>query len=365
MSDAGNGRDSRRGIGGRRIGLVLLAALLGAMGLGTALDRLAPYTSEVTLRAPVIGVAPNVSGDIVEVVVRDNARVRAGDLLFRIDPGRYAAAVAQAEANLVTAGQQVGASTAALGGADARLLQARAALDNAREQARRTMELVERGVYPVARRDDARANLSSAQAQVQAAEAASEEARRRLGPEDDDNPAIAAARAGLQRAILDLSATSVVAPVDGIVTNTVLAPGQFAAQGRTSATVIDVASSWLVANLPENALGNIRPGDRVEIVLDALPGRILHGEVESIAGGVDQGLAGALSGDLPRVEDRRRWLRGPQRIPVRIQIEEDTAALPVRVGSRASVVVYTEGAWPVRPLAWAWIRLVGLARFAL
>ena len=348
-----------------RLGLILAALLLATLALTAAFDRLTPYTSETTLRAPVIGVAPNVSGDIVEVMVNDNARVRAGDPLFRIDPGRYAAAVAQAEANLASAGQGVGASTAALGAADARLLEARAAFDNAREQARRTFELVEHGVYPVARRDEANARLASAGAAVQAAEAGAEEARRRLGPQSDDNPAIAAARAGLQRAVIDLVATRVVAPVDGILTNTVLAPGQFAAQGRTAATVIDVASSWLVANLPESSLGNVRPGDRAEIVLDALPGQVLHGEVESIAGGVDQSIAGALAGDLPRVEDRRRWLRAQQRIPVRIQIEEDTADLPVRVGSRAAVVIYTRNAGPMAPLAWVWIRVVSLARFVL
>lgn len=347
------------------VGAVLAAAALVVLAVNVLFNRLTPYTSETTLRAPVIGIAPNVSGDIVEVLVRDNQRVHAGDTLFRIDPRRYQAAVEQAEAALASAGQQVGASTAAIGAADARLLEARANLANAREQARRTIELVERGVYPAARRDDAAARLAAANAAVQAAEAQAEEARRRIGPAGDDNPAIAQARAALNRAVLDLSATTVVAPVDGIVTNLSLAPGQFAAQGRTAATVIDVASSWLVANLPENTLGNIRPGDRVEIVLDALPGRVLRGQVESIAGGVDQTIAGALAGDLPRIEERRRWLRAQQRIPVRIRIDEDTAEMPVRVGSRAAIVVYTEGSGLVAPLASLWIRAVALSRYAL
>jgi len=356
----GSGRRGRLGVG-VALGVLLLAAIL----LNVLFNRFTPYTSETTLRAPVIGIAPNVSGDIVEVLVRDNQPVRAGEVLFRIDPRRYEAAVAQAEAALLSAGQQVGASTAAIGAVDARLLEARAQRDNVREQTRRTLELVERGVYPAARRDDANAMLAAANAAVQAAEAQAEEARRRLGPAGDENPAIAQARAALSRAVIDLASTSVVAPVDGVVTNWELAPGQFAAQGRTAATVIDVASSWLVANLPENSLSHLRPGDRVEIVLDAVPGRILRGEVESIAGGVDQTLAAALSGDLPRVEERRRWLRAQQRIPVRIRIEEDTARLPVRVGSRAAVVVYTEGAGVMAPLAALWIRVVGLSRFAL
>lgn len=348
-----------------RAGLALAGAAALVLVVNVLFNRLTPYTSETTLRAPVIGVAPNVAGDVVEVPVRDNQRVRAGEVLFRIDARRYQAAVEQAEAALAAAGQQVGANTAALGAADARLLEARANFTNAREQARRTIELVERGVYPAARRDDAAALLAAASAAVQAAEAQAEEARQRIGPAGDDNPAIAQARAALGRAVLDLAATTVTAPVDGIVTNLSLAPGQFAAQGRTAVTVIDVASSWLVANLPENTLGNIRPGNRVEIVLDALPGRVLRGEVESIAGGVDQTIAGALAGDLPRVEERRRWLRAQQRIPVRIRIDEDTSGLPVRVGSRAAIIVYTDGSGVVAPLAWLWIRAVALSRFAL
>jgi multidrug resistance efflux pump len=353
---------SRRGL---LVGVLLGLGVVLVLVVNVLFNRLTPYTSETTLRAPVIGVAPNISGDIVEVLVRDNQAVQAGDAMFRIDPRRYEAAVAQAEAALLSAGQQVGASTAAIGAVDARLLEARANLDNVREQTRRTIELVERGVYPTARRDEANARLAAAEAGVQAAAAQAEEARRRLGPAGDANPAIAQARASLSRAMIDLAATNVVAPVDGIVTNFDLAPGQFASQGRTAATVIDLASSWLVANLPENNLGNVRPGDRVEIVLDALPGRILHGEVESIAGGVDQTIGASLAGDLPRVEERRRWLRAQQRIPVRIRIEEDTSALPVRVGSRAAVVIHTGRAGPVSALAALWIRLVGLSRFAL
>jgi multidrug resistance efflux pump len=360
--------DQGEGHRGRRrsllLGLGFAALTLMALLLNTAFDRLTPYTSEATLQAPVIGVVPSVSGDIIEVAVRDNRRVTAGELLFAIDPQRYAAAVAQAEANLADAGQRVGASTAAISGAEARLVDARVTFANVRDQTARTLELVRRGVYPQARADDANARLASARAAVQAAEAGVEEARRRLGPEGEDNPAIRAARAQLERARIDLAATRVTAPLDGVATNSVLTPGQFAAAGHRAVTIVDVASAWLVANLPENALGNLNPGDRVEIVLDALPGRILRGRLDSVAFGVDQTIAAALQGDLPRVPERRRWLRGPQRIPVRIHIEEDLTTLPIRAGARAGVIIYTEAAGPLAPLAAAWIRLVSLARFA-
>lgn len=351
---------------GLALGLGFAALALGAILLNTVFDRLTPYTSEATLQAPVIGVVPNVSGDIIEVAVRDNRHVAAGDLLFQIDRQRYAAAVAQAEANLVDAGQRVGASTAAIGATEARLVDARANFANARDQAARTLELVQRGVYPQARADDATARLASARAAVQAGEAGVEEARRRLGPAGEDNPAIRLARAQLERALIDLAATRVTAPLDGVVTNTVLTAGQYAAAGRSLVTIVDVASAWVVANLPENALGNLAPGNRVDIVLDALPGRILRGRVDSVASGVDQTIAAALQGELPRVAERRRWLRGPQRMPVRIHIEEDLTTLPIRAGARAGLIIYTEAAGPVASLAAeTWMRVVGLVRYSL
>src|ERR1700745_3804234 len=85
--------------------LSLFALFLVALVLHTLFDRLTPYTSEATLQAPIVGVAPNVSGTIISVSVRDNQPVKPGDRLFRIDPQRFEAAVKQAEANLDDATQ--------------------------------------------------------------------------------------------------------------------------------------------------------------------------------------------------------------------------------------------------------------------
>src|SRR5215467_1630771 len=103
------------------ISVVLLVLFLLGLVLHTLFDRLTPYTSEATLQAPVVGVAPDVSGIIISVAVRDNQSVHVGDLLFRIDPQRFDAAVKQAEANLSDAVQRVGASTAALEAAAAKV----------------------------------------------------------------------------------------------------------------------------------------------------------------------------------------------------------------------------------------------------
>ena len=324
------------------VGLVLFALFLLALVLHTLFDRLTPYTSEATLQAPVVGVAPNVSGTIVSVSVQDNQMVHAGDRLFRIDPLRYEAALQQAEANLSDAVQRVGASAAALSAAAAKVSDANANLTNERAQTARILLLASRDDASRAQADVARAKQVTAEAAVQSAEANLEEARRRLGPTNEDNPQIKLALAQYKRARLDLDDTDVKAPIDGRVTNTVLAPGQYASAGHTVATIVDTEAGWVVANLPENTLGNIRIGNPVLITFNVAPGQIVQGRVGSMASGVSQSAAAALEGPLPYVTQRRQWLREVQRIPVRIELRQQQEIPAFRVGSRANVVVVTE-----------------------
>src|SRR5215471_19312255 len=127
------------------VGLILFVLFLVGLVLHTLFDRVTPYTSEATLQAPVVGVAPNVSGTIISVTVQDNQKVKTGDRLFRIDPQRFEAAVRQAEANLANATQQVGASAAALAAAAAKVGDAKANLTNERAQTERILQLTARG----------------------------------------------------------------------------------------------------------------------------------------------------------------------------------------------------------------------------
>ena len=345
------------------VGTFLFLLFLVALLLHTVMDRLTPYTSEATLQAPVVGVAPNVSGAIILVSVQDNQPVRKGDLLFRIDQQRFQTALTQAEANLSSAVLAVGASTAGLSSAAGRVADAQAVLRNERAQFERSQTLAVRGHAPLAQLDAQRAKLASAEATLQSAEAGLEEARRRLGPTGADNPQIKGALAQYQRARIDLNDTDVKAPIDGLVTNTVLAPGQFASAGHTVATIVDPASAWIVANLPENTLGNIRIGDPVLITFNVQPGRLLRGRVGSMASGVRQSIASGMEAPLPYVVQRRQWLREVQRIPVRIELDRQADIPILRVGSRANVVVITSRAGPVAVIGRAWLSFVSLADF--
>ncbi len=348
----------------RLIGLVLVAVLAAFLALHVAMDQLTPYTSEATLEAPVIGIAPSVSGNIVTVAVRDNQRVKAGDLIFEIDPGPYKAVLQQAEAQLENVTMQIGAGNVGLGAAEAASVQAKARLADVEQQAARSEELFKRGYTTRAALDTARANLASAQASVTAAEAQLTEARTRLGPQGEDNPQVRAALAARERAQIDLMNTRVTAPVDGAMTNRVLSIGQFAGTGKPVATIVDTARAWVIAQLPENALGRIAQGDPVDIVLDVMPGQVLRGHVDSIASGVTHVIGAGVQGDLPTPVERRDWLRGAERFPVRIEFDTLGPEIPIRAGAGASIAIYTANAGQLADFTRFWMQGVSLIRYA-
>lgn len=341
----------------RRWTLIVLAVGLGLVTYNLIADRLTPYTSDATVQAYLVHIAPEVAGQVVEVGVTDNQRVAAGDLLFRLDPQRYAAAVRQVEAALDRAGQAVGANTAGVAAAEAGVADARSRLANVQAEATRIYQLVERGVYSEARRDMMQRQIEGGEAGVAAAEAQLEQARQELGPQGEDNPDLRAALAELERARLDLLETTVEAPGDGLVSNLQLTGGQFVAAGQPALTFIDLQAVWLSANFRENNLGNMAPGDPVGIALDVRPGEVFPGVVESVGWGVDTGEQTATSG-LPVIRAPTGWLREAQRFPVRVRFETDGYPQGIRYGSQASLVVYTGDGWLANGLAWLWLWLV-------
>jgi len=332
-------------------------------------DRLTPYTSHGRIEAFVVQIAPRVSGQVIAVNVADNQQVDQGQTLFEIDPEPFRIAVNSAEAALELAGQNVGASTAQVAAAQARVAERRARLNNIRIRAERVMPLAARGVLSKARGDDARAQVETAAAALRNAEAELERARQNLGPAGEANPQLRAALADLEKARLDLLHTTVTAPADGLITNLRLAVGQYANRGQPVMSFLDVRSIWLTAYLRENQLGNVKPGDAVEIALDVHPGRIFQGQVRSIGWGVASGDETA-TGNLARAPGSQGWLREPRRFPVRIELEAEPGGVGnagienIRFGSQASVIVYTAPDAMLNGIGRLWIRLVTLLSYA-
>jgi multidrug resistance efflux pump len=326
-------------------------------------DRVTPYTSHGIVETFLVQIAPRVSGQVIEVNVHDNQTVEQGQSLFQIDPEPFRIAVESAEAALALAGQTIGASTAQVAAAQAKVAERRADVSNVRVQLERIMPLVNRGVLPKAQGDEARAELAKAEAALQNAEAELERAQQNLGPAGEANPQIRAAMAALEKAQLELLYTTVVASSDGLITNLRLAVGQYAKQGQPVLTFLDVRRIWLTAYLRENQLGYIKPGDTAEVALDVHPGQIFRGQVQSIGWGVTTGEETA-TGTLPEVQKNQGWLREPQRFPVRIELEaepggvDNTGIAGIRLGSQASVIVYTDEDSLLNSLGWLWIRLI-------
>nr|WP_306264003.1 HlyD family secretion protein [Pararhizobium sp. IMCC3301] len=337
--------------------MVLL--LLVMVVLYALTDRLAPSSSRGIVSAHVVQIAARVSGEIKQVHVVDDAVVQAGEELFSLDPRPFELAVQQAEANLKSTVQSIDASSASLVAAQAELTQARIALDTTRAQAERTFRLEERGIAARAQGDAARGQIADAEARVASVEANLESARTQLGPQGNDNPSIAAAQAQLERAQYDLASTTVVAPHFGVVTNMLLSEGQFISAGSPTLTFIDAAAAWVTVDLRENQLQTIEPGDPVNLLFDALPGRIFEGRVQSIAWGINPGRN--VQGGLVVNQPNNRWFEPARRIPVRIELNGGMEAWPsqVRVGGKVHAVVFAAGKG--NPIAWLagglqWIR---------
>jgi multidrug resistance efflux pump len=347
----------------RRWTLIVLGLIVVLFLYSIIADRMTPYTSQATVQAFVVRMAPDVAGRVTEVNVIDNQRVKAGETLFRIDPQSYEIAVKQAEARLASVGQTIGASTAAVTTAQERLIEAEAKRDNVREQANRVLYLVEKGVYAKARQDQANKEIDVAEAGVREAASEVERARQELGPQGTENPQFREALASVEKAKLDLLHATVYAPADGVVTNLQLTEGEFVAVGQAALTFIDTSDAWINANFRENSLENVKPGDPVELVLDTLPGRVFDAKVQSVGWGVSQGSIDPETG-LPKINEPTGLVRNPQRFAVRIEPNrEDYVPGSVRYGSQANVMVYATDNGIVNAIGAFWIRLVAILTY--
>jgi multidrug resistance efflux pump len=320
-------------------------------------DRYAPWTDQARVQAWVVPIAPKVSGKVVKVDVVQDQAVGAGALLVEIDPREYELAVAQAEADLEVAGQNVGASTEQVAVAEASLSEARTQLALVEAQAARFLTLAEKGTVSRAEADSARAEVAKAESRVASAIAELEQAKEQLGARGNDNAAVRSALAALERARIDLAETRIVAPTGGGITNLKIQKGYYANAGTPIMTFVSDQDVWIQANFRENSLAHIDPGDPVEIALDMAPGRIFKGRVFSRGFAVAVG-NDAAAGQTATVKSESGWLRDAQRFPVIINFDDDSARGLRLVGGQADVQVYTGDHSVLNALGWIWIRLM-------
>ena len=279
--------------GAVRVGITLVV-LLAAVSAGHELwahymDE--PWTRDAKVRADIVGVAPDVSGFVSEVLVRDNQSVKQGDVLFRIDRARFAIALEQAEA--------------AVEGRKATL-----------EQARRDRERYEQ-------LKDVVSQQKTEQARMQEAEAAMAH-RQALADRD--------------LARLNLERSEVKASVNGTITNLSLRPGDYITAGTPEVALVDTDSLRIEGYFEETKLARISVGAPVTIRLMGQPAT-LEGHVESIAAGIEDRERTVGNGLLANINPTFNWVRLAQRVPVRIALDNVPDDARLVAGLTATVVV--------------------------
>ena len=333
-------------------------------------DRFTPYTQQARVGAFVIPVASEVAGRVIKVNVRNNQDVKAGDVLFEVDPQPYQIAVDRARADLESTRRQIGASTAGIAAAQANLRAAQANELKTRQDNQRLEGLYreDRGTISVRLLEVSRANHAQAVSQVAAARAEVQRAREQEGGSEQDNALLRSAATALSKAELDLANTQVHARSAGLITDLRTDTGQFAATGTPVMTLIAIHDVWISADMTENNLGLVKTDTEVSIVLDALPGEVFSGHVRSVGYGVSVGQPTS-PGALPTVQNSRDWLRPAQRFPVIIEFSAESLASlrdgrGIRAGGQAEVMAFPTAGNPLNPLGRLFLGLMSWLSYA-
>ena len=327
-------------------------------------DRVTPYTSQSNIEVLLVQIAPQVSGQVIEVATHDNERVKKGQLLYRIDPEPFAIALRAAEANLAQVEQNLKVSSEQVRSSQANLAKQRTELATSQKLGSIVFDLTKEKALSETDSIRARSEIDRATSDLARAQAELESAKQKLGPAGDANPQLQQARAALAQAQLDMTNTTVLAPADGMITNLRLSKGQYANRGQAVMSFIEGNSVWLTAYLRENQLAKVAPGNAVRVTFDLLPGSVFEGRVDSVGWGVTNGSNSETpAGNLPDVQTQQGWLRDPQRFPVRIALKEEASNalgdLPLRNGAQANVLIMTSpNSWLLNPIGRLWLRIV-------
>jgi len=304
------------------------------------------YTDNAFVRGDITQISPKVSGHVVRVAVRDNQSVKAGELLFQIDDRDYRARLLQARAALAARQAAIGNLDAQLRLQRASIEQAQASVNEASAEAARSHRDSDRAralaadqLIAASQLDQLVSSAQIAATRVIETRAGLGASRERIGVLESQRPQLEAdtraAQAAVALAQLDVESTSVRAPVDGRVSERIARVGQYVRSG-TPLIALVASDVWVVANFKETQLQGMRPGARVDIVVDAVPGARFRGRIESLSPA-----SGAQFALLPPDNATGNFTRIAQRIPVRIALLGPGAQLAsLRPGMSATVRVH-------------------------
>lgn len=307
------------------------------------------FTDNAYVQSDVTALAPKVGGYVISVDVEDNQAVKAGRVLFRIDDRDYRAGMAQAVANveaaqasLATADADIDLQHSIIRQAKAGQLAAAAELTRATKDFDRLKELVRSRTVSLAKVDEGASALSKAEAGVESALAAIEAQTKRLAVlaahREAAVAAVAQAQAARDLARINLESTIVRAPVDGVVANRKVRVGRLVAPGAPLLDLVPVNDVWIVANVKETQIGNIRPGQRARVRIDGYPNKIFDGVVDSFAPG-----SGSAFSLLPTDNATGNFVRVVQRVPVKVRFIGDPLVGRIVPGLSARIEIAGDG----------------------
>jgi membrane fusion protein (multidrug efflux system) len=319
-----------------------IAVLAGATWYGWDYWTVGQYlvsTDDAYVKADNTTIAPRVTGYLHQVLVNDNERVKAGQVLARIDDRDFKVALDQAKADVAAAQAAIASKLAQLDVQQAVIHAAKATIDVdqatitfAAQENKRYTDLAASGSGSVQNAQQAQSRIATAQATLERDNANLASALKQV---DLLKAEIVQARAALARveavqnqAELNLGYTTITAPLDGVVGNRTLRVGQYVQAGTQLMSVVPVAGAYVIANFKETQLTNVREGQPVDIAVDTFPGHVVHGHIDSIAPASGQEFA-----LLPPDNATGNFTKVVQRIPVKVALDQDSgSAIELRPG---------------------------------
>ncbi len=348
----GTAREPRPTTGLRRF-LLLIVLPLVAIAAGVywyAVTGRYVETENAYVKTRIIAISPDIDGRVISVSVDENQVVKAGEVLFRIDPAPYRVALDLGAAKMQAVRNQIE-------GLRAEYRRIRAEIDQVREKVKyyetklqRQRELSRRGISPQAKLDEAEFNLVSARQTIRVLEQEINKVLTGIGGDPnqraEDNPLFLQVKAERDLARIKLGQTTITAPADGIVTRMNLEPGEWLEEGKSAFGLIATGEVWIEANLKETELTHVVEGQTVRVTVDAYPDSTWRAVVASISPAT-----GAEFTVLPPQNASGNWVKVVQRLPVRIAILPAPGNPPLRAGMTATVEIDTHRERPLLTLA--------------
>jgi membrane fusion protein, multidrug efflux system len=357
---------------GSRLRVVAVLAGLLALGAGSyfghswwTVGRYVVTTDDAYVGARSSTLSPKVSGYIADVAVEDNAQVKAGDVIARIDDGDYQLAaqtsrdqIAVQQATIQRFASQIAAQQAAVDQAKAQLASAKAGAIRADLELKRQQDLATRQINSKQSLEQAQANYDQAVAAVQSADATIQSAAANVevlkAQREEANRTLQQFQTSLAKAERDLSFTVIRAPFDGVVGNRAVQVGDYVQPTQRLASLVPLDAVYIDANFKETQVSRLQPGQPVSIAVDALPGQTIEGRVASFAPA-----SGSVFSLLPPDNATGNFTKVVQRLPVRILVPAAVAEQAVlRPGMSVIVKVNTKPGAPApsQPMSTAALR---------